>query len=192
MGSSLLGLIAISMAALSLTYSGHPLIQSIVGATTTFKDSLYVQSMVQSDKTTYVYIVTYNRPSSFTDFAFEYLPNDVYFDQYSVQPQYHQWTDMQFNIGRRSDKSVVANDPKKVCIRTVAGYTQKADNDAKYLDSITVQFFYNTASHDPEFNKIYLPKFKNMFSNGAFMRYTVSNSPQQVKLWNTPDSTAFL
>lgn len=153
-GSTLLGLLALSLAALSLSYQGHPLMSF-------FMASYYANDLVVSfDKTRYPYkfIVTLYKPLSFTDFYYEYDPANVAFSRYMVKVKgKNGW--YKGNVPQTlSPNQGIAGIKEKIYPPGVQNFS---GSDIEYIE---YTFYLDEADYASIKNK-----FKNVGKNGKFV-----------------------
>lgn len=94
---------------------------------------------------TYSTEVVFHDPSSFRNYAVVYDPKDVNFDQYSIRASYKRWNNPMIPFGRQSSQLAqpLPGDPSKRIIYVLNNYTRPSRSDNKYLNFISLQFFYN-------------------------------------------------
>ena len=192
-GSSLLGLVAVSLAALSLSYQGHPLLTSYLGYGME-KNILLATYAIDSVNKVYAYKVKYYYPKDFVEYAFVYKPSDVFFDYYYIQPSYKAYANLSFNRGRRTHKGeVVPQDPSQLAIKTISSYkvpkVPQQPNDFKMLKEINFVFCYKVRE-DAASNATYFNMFRNLLKRGNFCvyipgkGYTPLDSQKRGPNWN--------
>lgn len=173
LGSSLLGMIAISLAALSIAHQGHPLSSTLLSAVPAYNDMLTCSYKVENNKKNYVWIIKYWQPLAFNEFKYVYPISDVFFDEYSVQPVYKSWTDPSFNLNRRGTSNkggIVFGESDKLAVPTVSTYT-RPEGQPQFLQYIIMQFFYYVRDDSTKHAEL-LAKFKALPSKGQFRKYS--------------------
>lgn len=184
-GSSLLGLLGIFAATLSLAHQGHPL-GTLLGISGP-PDRVEAEFRQSRDGKPHQLIVSYIDPLPFTDFFFTYDPSEVGFSAYMVQIT----TPNGFYAGKnptviRSNKgSPDPTNPHKLRISALQNYSRPSDKRT-HVNKIVFVFFLDPVDTSN------LPKFKNLLQKGQFVKvggtayYKVPSA-----LWNAPPAGLF-
>lgn len=177
LGSSLLGMIAISLASLSIIHQGHPLSNTLLADVPAYNDLMTCSYKVENNKQNYVWIIKYWQPLAFNEFKYVYPVSDVYFDEYSIQPVYTSWSNPNFNLNRRgtADKGgIVFGESDKLAVSTISTYT-RPEGQPQFLKYIVLQFFFYVKSDPTQHNEL-LQKFKALPTKGQFRKYSNSTT----------------
>lgn len=148
----------------------------ILGSPSRIQDQLTFRQMKQgSDET--VWIVDYHNPAWFTKFSMVYDPSRVSFDSYRVTASYRKWRNPAIPMERQTGQgSAAPGDASKKMIDFLHGYNRVPNNNDKYLNKVTVQFFYKKRGNEAEdranlerFNALPAQvEFRNYRQNGVF------------------------
>ena len=150
---------------------------SLLGASQVF-DKITYEPMLRGD--TYVSVVKYSNPSTFKEYAVIFDPSVVGFDAYSIQASYRTWVNRSIPFGRQTTGVEVLNtDSTKRIVHVLRSYNKPSQINPKYLNSITIQFFYTKRS-DASTHTAMLQKFNAIRTSAQFVVIKQNNSTSQV------------
>ena len=173
MGSSLLGLLAISFAALALVQNSR--LKQVLGHTVTQPNKVEASATTQTKdgKKEWVFIVKYQHPENFNKLTFKYPRNEACFTSYRVQIKYNNDSN---DFGRKTDIGTQGSDNKHELVLVPGRYTKTS---SKWIETITIQFF-QPLSTDTTVNQCYADRFKKLLQKGAFYAYQQNTNTAQI------------
>jgi hypothetical protein len=167
MGSSLLGLIALSMSALALGYQNHPLMSTLLGSllSNQLSNCMYAQDKGLANSK-YQIFVKFNKPQRpFKKFTFVCNPNIVEFSNYVIKVVRPRGTQIiRAPVQVKAPAVSIRGGGQSIEHVIVENYTKNSET----INSIEIEFFLQATPEAAQ--KLY--KFKNILSCMEFRTYS--------------------